>query len=260
MVRIPAGTFQMGSPDTERGRYVDWDCEGPVHQVTIAYDYYMGETEVTQAQWEALMETNPATDSYEAHYFGSWGVGNDYPVYYVSWDDITHTNGFLERLDAHSSYNGFRLPTEAEWEYACRAGTTTRFYFGDSLGCLDMCQDCAAGTLPGNRSDYMRYCGNYTQYGSKPVLGKLPNEFGLYDMHGSLWEWCEDYWHYNYNGAPTNGSPWSTPVDSRYGDRVIRGGACNYNARDCRSAARSWYYEGHEYFHIGLRVVLPVSP
>lgn len=161
LVRIPAGAFLMGSTDTERGHE---SHEGPLHQVTIAYDFYMGETEITQAQWQAIMGSNPASDH---------GVGNDYPVYNVSWNDITQANGFLANLNALGQ-GTFHLPSEAEWEYACRAGTTTRFNFGDSLACADVCEDCTAGTLAGNRSDYLWFCGNPNLVESKPVHGSFP--------------------------------------------------------------------------------------
>ena len=246
MVRIPVGSFQMGSPDLERGHT---PAEGPVHQVTFTTEYYLGETEVTQGQWKAVMGTNPAS---------GYGEGSDYPVCLVSWEAITQANGFLERLNALGQ-GSFRLPSEAEWEYACRARTTTRFYFGDSLGCWDNCEDCAAGTLPGKRSNYMWFCGNNNPYGNKPVGGKLPNAFGLYDMHGNVEEWCEDYWHDNYSGAPTNGSSW---IDSRgsHGFRVHRGGysisVSDYN----RSAFRVWDYPSEQSYSMGLRVAMNIPP
>jgi len=247
LVRIPRGSFQMGSPESERSRD---KTEGPVHLVMIDYDFYMGETEVTQAQWEAIMGSNPAN---------SWGVGHDYPVYDVSWNDIRQSNGFLDRLDEQTSQNGFRLPTEAEWEYACRAGTQTRFFFGDSLGGDDRSQNCSAGTLPGNRSDYMWFDWSDGANGflrlSKEVGILLPNQWGLYDMHGNLWEWCEDYWHSNYTGATSDGSAWILPT-SMY--RVVRGGVWSNYAEFCRSAKREGSYpSGHT--TVGFRVVLPVS-
>ncbi len=252
LVRIPSGTFQMGSPDTERGRWEDY--EGPVHQVTLGYDFYLGETEVTQAQWKAMMGTNPVIDLG----FTQYGVGNDYPVYYVAWEEITQANGFLAKLNALGQ-GTFRLPSEAEWEYACRAGTTTRFYYGDSLDCEDADQDCAAGTLPGNRSNYMWYNFNYNTptKGSKPVGGKLPNAFGLYDMHGNIWEWCQDYWHHNYVGAPTDGSAWVLPT---YFVCVRRGGDWDSDTWACRSARREAEMPvGHSH-EMGVRVVRDASP
>lgn len=251
-VKIPHGSFQMGSPDTERGRDSD---EGPVHTVTINYDFYIGKYEITQGQWKALMGTNPVTDLGYTQY----GVGDNYPVYYVSWNDINNSGGFIDKLNQHiSSTNqgpaNFRLPSEAEWEYSCRAGTSTRFYFGDSLGCADYDADCEAGTLPGNRSDYMWYYFNYNTptYGCKPVGQKLPNQFGLYDMSGNLWEWCQDWYHSSYSGAPTNGSSWESPTGS---SRLLRGGSWDYYARYCRSAYRYYGTPDDRYYYIGGRLL-----
>lgn len=229
LVRIPAGSFQMGSPYTERGRtQAEWPS---VHPVNIGYDFYMGETEVTQAQWRAMMGSNPAS---------GFGVGDDHPAYNVSWNDIRRLNGFLDRLNALGQ-GTFRLPSEAEWEYACRAGTTTRFFFGDSLECGDWNENCAAGTLPGNRSDYMWYLGNNSPSGSKPVAGKLPNAFGLFDMHGNVSEWCED----SYLGTRL---------------RVFRGGDWSSWVSLCRSASRSATYPHEAYKDMGFRVVRFASP
>ncbi len=245
LVHIPAGSFQMGSPDTERGRSIE---EGPVHTVNIGYDFYMGKYEVTQKQWLAVMVSWPRTPT------SFYGVGDNYPAYYISWDDAKN---FITALNTHISNTGqgpltVRLPSEAEWEYACRAGTQTRFFFGDSLDCGDDAQDCAAGTLPGNRSDYMWYWGNNSPSGSKPVGTKLPNQFGLFDMHGNVWEWCEDDWHSSYNGAPVNGSAW---VDNpRASLRVVRGGYwCTY-ARICRSASRHIIYPMDRHDRGGFRL------
>ncbi len=240
LVRIPAGSFQMGSPDTERSRS---DDEGPIHTVTINYDFYMGKYEVTQAQWLAVMGSSPGG------YAWDYGQGDTYPAYYVSWDDA---QAFITALNTHITNTGqgpatVRLPSEAEWEYACRAGTQTRFYFGDSLSVGDECED------DGVRSQYMWYCGNNSPYGSKPVGGKLPNAFGLHDMSGNLWEWCEDDWHYGYSGAPSNGSAW---IDSPRGSgRVARGGLWRYLAQYCRSADRSFGWPDDRGGDIGFRLV-----
>ncbi|MHC4808629.1 MAG: formylglycine-generating enzyme family protein, partial [Planctomycetota bacterium] len=131
MVRIPAGVFKMGSPKKERGRSSD---EGPVRKVTINYDFYMGKYEVTQAQWKAIMGRNPV---YRC------GIGDNYPVSHISWDSC---QAFIRKLN-QLGQGTFRLPSEAEWEYACRAGSRRRFYFGDSSASADTCEDCKAGTL-----------------------------------------------------------------------------------------------------------------
>ena len=246
MVRIPAGTFQMGSPETERGRSGD---EGPAHTVNINYDFYMGKYEVTQAQWQALMKTKP---------YKIYGIGDNYPVFRVSWNDCQAFISALNQLNV----GFFRLPSEAEWEYACRAGTKSRFYFGNSPGCGDYCQDCEAGAMQGKRSDYMWYCGDNVrdgepEFGAKPVGQKLPNGFGLYDMSGNVWEWCQDEYHFNYEGAPTDGSAWQQRAGA---PRVLRGGAWDYQARYCRSACRCGYSAERGYTFHGFRLVwLPYS-
>jgi formylglycine-generating enzyme required for sulfatase activity len=252
LVRIPAGSFQMGSPDTERGH---WDDEGPVHTVNIAYSFYMGKYELTQRQWLAVMNSWPGSAPNS-----TYGLGDNYPAYYVSWNDAQN---FIAALNTHITTTGqgpatFRLPSEAEWEYACRAQTQTRFFFGDSLSVDDYDTDGPAGTLPGNRSDYMWFWFNCQgnangAYGSKPVGTKLPNQFGLYDMSGNVWEWCQDWYHGSYTGAPSDGSAWESPVDTY---RVVRGGDWHYNAYDCRSAFRGYYgLPGHRFGYIGFRFV-----
>jgi formylglycine-generating enzyme required for sulfatase activity len=245
-VQIPAGNFQMGAPASER--YSDSN-ERPVHTVTVAYDIYIAKYELTQRQWLAVMGTWPGTppDS-------TYGVGDNYPAYYISWLDCQN---FITALNDHISSTAqgpatFRLPSEAEWEYACRAGTQTRFYFGDSLDAADDCSDAPAGVLPGNRTDYMWYCGNNSTNGTKPVGSKSPNQFGLYDMHGNVVEWCQDWWHNNYNGAPEDGSAWETPVGLQ---RIIRGGCWYFEVRYCRSADRNSAAPGGRGNYLGLRVL-----
>lgn len=242
LMRIPAGTFLMGSPQEEQDR---WDDEGPQTEVTIARDFFMGKFEITQAQWQAVMGNNP-----------SYLIGDAQPVESVSWNDA---RDFAAALNAHVSATGqgpalLRLPTEAEWEYACRAGTTTRFFFGDAPDCGEECSDCAAGFLPGMQSDFMWYCGNNDPFGVKPVGGKLPNAFGLYDMHGNVWEWCQD-WYGPYPGARV-----ANPTGPATGShRVVRGGSAYALPSYCRSAFR----DGEDspdvrYVDLGFRVVLEV--
>jgi len=243
LVRIPAGSFQMGSPDTERSREPN---EGPSHTVTIGYDFHMGKYEVTQEQWLAVMGANPGG------YAWDYGAGPDYPAYNVSWEDA---QAFIAAVNAHILETGqgpvtLRLPSESEWEYACRAGTQTRFDFGDSLNVGDLCED------DGVRSQHMWYCGNSAGYGepgwgSAPVGGKLPNLFGLHDMHGNLYEWCEDCCHEDYTNAPADGSAW---VDSLEAPRIIRGGYWNYNAENCRSAYRGGYGASIRLYYAGFRL------
>ena len=240
-VRIPAGAFDMGSPENERGRSGD---EGPLHRVTIADPFYMSRYQITQSQWAAVMGSHPAR---------RYGIGDDFPVFYVSWDAA---HDFVNRVD-RVGLGHFRMPSEAEWEYACRGGTQTRYFFGDSLDCDDVCGDCEAGVDSGKRSDYMWYCANHgppgePDYAAKPVGRRRPNPFGLYDMSGNLWEWCRDAYAPDYQGAPTDGSARQGPPGS---SRVLRGGAWDYHSKHCRSASRAGYVPWRSYTFHGVRLV-----
>jgi formylglycine-generating enzyme required for sulfatase activity len=234
MVKIPAGSFQMGSPDTERGRNSN---EGPVHTVTISQAFYMGKTEVTQQQWQAVMGTAMPTSC------GSYGAGNTYPVYCVSWNDIAGAGGFIEKLNQYLGTTKFRLPSEAEWEYAARGGTTTPF----SFAAADT-WDLNCGSFPEALS-YMWWCGNNTPYGSKFVGTKAANPFGLYDMHGNLYELCQDWY-----GAYSSGAQTDPPGPETGSFRVIRGGGWGNLARLCRSADRSYNDPASRNGSIGFRL------
>jgi formylglycine-generating enzyme required for sulfatase activity len=236
MVRIPPGTFDMGAPDTES--MSDGD-ERPVHTVTIGSEFYISKYEITQAQWTAVMGSNPAADN---------GVGDDYPVYDISWN---HCQNFVNAL-SELGFGSFRLPTEAEWEYAARAGTSTAFYFGDSLLCPYDCSNCDAGDMPGKRTNYMWYCGNNPVPGQVKEVGlKDPNGFGLHDILGNVCEWVEDHHHSTYDGAPTTGEAWLVPA-TYY--RTYRGGGHASPARYCRSANRYRAYPENHFLDLGLRV------
>ncbi len=241
---IPAGSFLMGSTDTERDRESD---ETPIHTVTFANDFFMGETEVTQAQWLALMRSLPGPIPGE-----DGGEGNNFPVYNVCWNDCQEFIGALNLLGQGS----FRLPSEAEWEYGCRAGSETAFFFGDSIECEYSCEDCAAGDLPGTRGDYMWYCGNSNRRapskGPAETATLLPNPFGLYDISGSLFEWCEDWFQPSYVNAPDDGRAWVSP--KKYG-RVIRGGHYASVSKHCRSADRGGVFPAERNEAFGFRVV-----
>ncbi len=212
MVHLPGGEFQMGSGNGASD-------EGPVHRVRIA-PFSIGKYEVTQAQWKAVMGGNNP----------SYFKGDSLPVENVSWEYVKE---FLKKLG-----NGYRLPTEAEWEYAARGGTSTKWSFGDDESRL------------GEYAWYFENAGISTH----PVGQKKPNPFGLYDMHGNVWEWCEDVWHSNYEGAPGDGSAWLSGGDSRY--RVLRGGSWLNYGDFCRSADRSINGPGLRDYNIGFRVVV----
>ena len=231
MVWIPPGSFMMGSPDDEQDRD---DDESPQHKVTFAKGFWMGKYPITQAQWQAVMEKNPA-------YF----KGLNKPVESVSWNDIRMTRyfglrpGFLGKLNATCTGYNFRLPSEAEWEYAYRAGTTTRFYWGDDPEYTEI-------------DDYAWYEDNSDEK-THDVGLKQPNAWGLYDMAGNVDEWCEDDWHDDYHGAPSDGSAWLRSL--RLGSRMIRGGSWYYYPEECRAAFRYSVYPGTRYDDTGFRVV-----
>ncbi|MBD1919454.1 MULTISPECIES: SUMF1/EgtB/PvdO family nonheme iron enzyme [Cyanophyceae] len=209
MVLIPGGTFRMGSPDDAPERT---DAEGPQHEVTVP-TFLMGRYPVTQAQYEKVMATNPTTE-YDTDRF----VAPNKPVVGVTWYDAVE---FCDRLTLHTNRQ-YRLPSEAEWEYACRAGTKTPFYFGKSI-------TTKLANYDGPNGDYREGTTSVDLYG-------IANAFGLSDMHGNVFEWCQDYWHENYEDAPADGSAWIKGGDSSL--RVIRGGAWNDNLMLCRSAFR----------------------
>ena len=225
MVWIPGGTFMMGRYLDEQGSDV-W--EDPRHQVTVP-GFWMAKYELTKRQWQALMNTTPWSG-------GAYVLDDlDSPAVSVSWNDA---KAFITALKTHTGLT-FRLPSEAEWEYACRAHTTTRFYWGDDPDY----------TLIGN---YAWHWGNCSGELYAHVVGqKLVNGFGLYDMNGNVREWCEDDWHFSYTGAPTNGGAW---VDSpRASCRMYRGGSWNDFDGYCRSAVRFGPSDASESF--GFRLV-----
>jgi formylglycine-generating enzyme required for sulfatase activity len=198
MVFIPAGTFMMGSPENEKERY---SSESPQHRVTVQ-PFLMSKYTVTQSQWQAMMGENPSSFK-----------GKNRPVEKVSYDDVVK---FCQRLSEKTG-KAYRLPSEAEWEYACRAGTTAPFSFGETIT-TDLVN--YNGNYPYASAPKGVYRGKTTDVGSFP-----PNAFGLYDMHGNVWEWCADPWHDNYEGANTDGSVWKESGDE--GPVVLRGGSWN---------------------------------
>jgi formylglycine-generating enzyme required for sulfatase activity len=213
-VLIQAGEFTMGSPENEE----DHQGDETQHKVKMTRPFYMQTTEVTQAQWKAVMENNPSRFK-----------GDDLPVEMVSWDDAQE---FIKKLSAKESVK-YRLPTEAEWEYACRAGSTTRFCFGDDESKL------------GEYAWYNKNSENKTH----PVGTKKPNGWGLYDMHGNVWEWCQDWYNENYYKTSPPEDP-QGPASSEY--RVLRGGCWLLDDDSCRSADR-WFGPSVHGGYIGFR-------
>ena len=226
-VWIPPGTFEMGSKQGEQ-RCGD---ELPLHKVNFQRGFWLGKYEVTQAQWRAVMGNNP--------FWPPWWRGDNLPADWISWTDAQE---FIGKLSAGVG-GTYRLPTEAEWEYACRAGTTTRYYWGNQID--------------DNYCWWRRNSGGRTHQ----VGQRKPNAWGLHDMLGNVYEWCEDVYHNNYEGAPSDGTAWVTGGDSQV--RVLRGGS--WKAEDpmyLRSGER--FGGGSEIgtYFTGLRCVLAtgVSP
>jgi len=190
------------------------------HQVTLTHDYYLGKTEVTQAHWQAVMGTPMPNTCDDA------GVGDDYPVYCITWNDIAGAGGFIEKMNEALETQGFRLPTEAEWEHAARGGTTTRYSYGDALECSDECEACST------HDQFVNWCGN-SPSGAQPVGSKQANPFGLYDMHGNVWEFVQDRY-----GEHSGGHMVDPTGPSSGNDRVIKGGDWGGEAQYLRSASR----------------------
>lgn len=218
-VLMPTEEFVMGSPKDEGGRY---DSEGPTHKVSIKNPFYLGKYPVTQKQWVSVMGNNPS------HF-----KGDERPVENVSWSDVQR---FIKKLNYMAGNDKYCLPSEAEWEYSCRAGTTTRFHFDDDeLKLRDY-------------SWYSSNSGNETH----PVGQKKSNPWGLCDMHGNVWEWVQDRWHDNYEGAPSDGSSWE---DGGSSNRVRRGGGWFDYDRSCRSAIRFGDPVNFRYYGLGFRIL-----
>lgn len=266
MVAIPSGKFMMGSPESEHERYED---ESPQHEVTVQ-PFFMGRYAITQVQWRivaGLPQVERSLDPNPSNF-----KGDTRPVDQVSWLDAIE---FCARLSVATGRD-YRLPSEAEWEYACRAGTTTPFHFGETI----------TGKIANYDSSYIYRNERKTKWRQKtvPVGSFPPNRFGLYEMHGNVFEWCLDHWHGDYKSAPTDGSAWldtdemidgslsrdemidgdlesDETIDenaSESDERVIRGGSWDFDPWDCRSAYRSDFSPDYRYSIIGFRVVCGV--
>lgn len=214
---IPEGEFKMGALPDEKFRY----GQEPVHIVKIEKAYYLGKYEVTQKQWREVMGNNPSNFK-----------GDNLPVEKVSWKDVQE---FIKKLNEKEETDKYRLPSEAKWEYAARAGTTTHYSFGDNDSDL---------------ADYAWYVGNSGDK-THPVGQKQPNPWGLHDMHGNVWEWVQDREH-NYDVSPTDGSAYESGSSSY---RVFRGGSWLMDAKYCRSAPRQATATGIHDFSLGFRLM-----
>jgi formylglycine-generating enzyme required for sulfatase activity len=243
MVLIPGGSFLMGAPEDDLERR---DNEGPQHLVTVP-SFCMGKYPVTQAQWRFVADfpqVNQKLDPDPADF-----KGDDRPVENISREDSVE---FCERLNQLTGRD-YRLPSEAEWEYACRAGTTTPFHFGETIA-TDLANYGGTDDPDNNRSgSYGRGPKGIDRSETTPVGTFLPNAFGLYDMHGNVWEWCLDHLHSNYEGAPTDGSAWLS--DEKGAHCPLRGGSWYDSPRYCRSAVRGYSTPGGRNDNIGFRVV-----
>ena len=227
MVEVRGGTFRMGAT-SEQGSDVSRD-EKPVHSVTLS-GYYIGKTEVTQELWQAVMGTT-LTDFASQLGVCTYGVGDDYPMYFISWDDCKEFIGMLNEI----TQMNFRLPTEAEWEFACRGGNNSRGYKYSGSNYID------------NVAWYDGNSGDTTH----PVATKLPNELGIYDMSGNVDEWCNDWYGDYSSGAQTNPKG---PYDGSH--RVHRGGNMLNNARFCCSSFRTYFSPTTCFSILGLRLAL----
>jgi formylglycine-generating enzyme required for sulfatase activity len=245
-VYIAPGTFMMSSPLDEPGR----DNDEKLHRVTLTKGFYIQITEVTQRQWKAIMGSNP---SYLKN------CGEECSVENVSWNDVQQ---FIRKLNQREGRYTYRLPTEAEWEYAARAGSKTAFAIGDisETGCGYDSNLDVMGWYCGNSGVSYSGCYDMSKWGgprcagTHPVAQKMPNAWGLYDMHGNVWEWCQD-WYGNYpSGSVTN------PTGPSGGsNRVARGGSWGYSAGYCRSARRGWSDPDLGFNYLGLRLVMTLD-
>ncbi|MDO4575287.1 MAG: formylglycine-generating enzyme family protein [Planctomycetia bacterium] len=230
----PAGNFEMGSPEGELGRYHN----ETQHHVTLTKGFWMLETEVTQAMWAAVMGRSQADQNRLAYFTTDYGTGARYPIYRVNWEECQE---FCQKL--RSQGLNVQLPTEAQWEYACRAGTTTSLNNGSNItseegSCYNLNE---VGWYDKNSDSTTHVVGQ-----------KKPNAWGLYDMHGNVWEWCQDWYGSDYyKNSPTNDP--TGPASGSY--RVYRGGSWFLNAEHCRSAIRGSNTPTNRYDYLGFRPV-----
>ena len=290
MVLIPEGDFIMGSPQGEKGRYED---EGPQHKVTFSRPFYMAQTPVTVAQFRAFVEEsgykteaerqhwsewrNPKTGKWEGIQDMDWRHDNrgqiskeNNPVVHVTWDDAKAYANWLSKVTQEI----YRLPSEAEMEYANRAGTTTRYWWGNENPKQKVANLKGEFDIPENDKTWFptpverqyAYANGYTPFffenygdgfwGISPVAIYQSNDFGLHDTAGNVWEWAEDCWNSSYHGAPNDGSAWTSGMCKL---RVVRGGSYYCFPRHVRSANRWARAQDYRGMYIGFRVVREVS-
>ncbi|MEA5536839.1 formylglycine-generating enzyme family protein [Crocosphaera sp. XPORK-15E] len=282
MMQIPSGTFMMGTSDLEIERLCKeygedyFKRESPQHEVTVP-SFFMGKYPVTQAQWKAIAELDPVDkklkpdpSSFTSNFKDADGEQDRWtrPVEKVSWEDAVE---FCKRLSRETKRE-YRLPSEAEWEYACRAGTTTPFHFGETIT-TDLANyrgtdwDISGKVYPGNYGKGPK--GIYREETTPVGYFKVANAFGLYDMHGNVYEWCEDDYHSNYKGAPTDGTAWIDAQNSKPDNmlnsqenkenqsyKVFRGGSWIIVPFSCRCADRGTDHpRGLNDYDVGFRVV-----
>ncbi|MFN6478577.1 formylglycine-generating enzyme family protein [Nostoc sp. DedQUE07] len=236
MVYIPGGEFWMGSPESEGKRYSN---ERPQHKVTIK-PFLISKYAITQVQWREVASLQEVRQTLKLR--PSRNGGKSHPITQVSWFDAVE---FCDRLSEKTGKQ-YRLPSEAEWEYACRSGTTTPFHFRETI-----------------TSDLANYDGRYSYRSERKGIYReitipvgslqIANFFGLFDMHGNVWEWCLDHWHENYNNAPNNGDTWWDSSDNQ--TRVMRGGSWRNDPHLCRSSSRLQKNASEMSNHIGFRIV-----
>lgn len=235
-IEIPSGTFMMGVADNDSESY---NSEKPQHEVTISKAFFIGKYKVTQAEWEKVMGFNPYDLDRSNPYYNLPGMAEritkpNHPAT-VSWNDA---QDFIAYLNAREGHNRYRLPTEAEWEYACRAGTTTRYSFGDDIRDLNA---------------YAWYNEDFATGGTHPVGQKKPNLWGLYDVHGNVWEWVSDYYSEDYYAVSPSIDPQGQETGSQ---RVVRGGSWHSSATAWRSTFRKPYEPDYRGISIGFRLVM----
>jgi len=233
LVRIPPGNFQMGSGN-------EIYSESPVHEVTFTDEFYFGKYLITQNQWENVMGTNPS-------YFRK---SPEHPVENISWEEAKE---FCRRLTERCGTQ-VRLPSESEWEYVCRSGTENEFFFTSAGPFID-----ETGIFLETRRSLRQYAWfNENSRGETHAVGdKKPNPWGIYDIIGNVWEWCEDVWHSRYDNAPSDGSPWITESD-RQPRRCLRGGAWDMDAFRCRSTYRSYDWKELASNSFGMRIAVRI--